>query len=128
MVVSSLILFPLLLSYRYILSLFQTVSLSWLRPGDGGQQPHPFPFIIVLPVYLISFPDSFPKLAAPWGRLSAASSFSLYYCLTGISYFFSRQFPYVGCALGMVVSSLILVLDYLSFREVGGLSSLQNRG
>lgn len=28
-----------------------------------------------------------------------------------------RQFPYVGCALGMVFSSLILVLDYLSFRE-----------
>lgn len=28
-----------------------------------------------------------------------------------------RQFPYVGCALGIMFSSLILVLDYLSFRE-----------
>ena len=26
-----------------------------------------------------------------------------------------RQIPWVGCALGMIVSSLLVVLDYLSF-------------
>ena len=118
MVVSSLILIPLLWSYRYILSLFHTFSLCWLCPGDGCQQPHPYPFIFVLLVYLISFQDSFPMLAAPWGWLSAASSLSLYYCLTGISYLFSRQFPYVGCALGMVVSRLILIPLLLSYQYI----------
>jgi hypothetical protein len=44
----------------------------------------------------------------------------LIFCILKLIFLCFRQFPYVGCALGIMLSSLILVLDYLSFREVGG--------